>query len=88
MDSQRFHRTIGARLRELREAAHLTQESLAERADLHSTFVSKLERGAAGVSVDTIAALCWALGEPLSEFFRTLNRRIEVKAPRRPGPAK
>jgi DNA-binding XRE family transcriptional regulator len=37
--------TFGAMLRELREAAGLTQEELAARADLTAKAVSALERG-------------------------------------------
>ena len=62
----------------------MTQESLAERAHLHSTFVSRVERGAAGVSVDSVAALCRALGIPLSTFFKTFDDPVDVKPPRRP----
>ena len=36
---------FGATLRSFREAQALTQEALAERADLHTNYVSSVERG-------------------------------------------
>ena len=36
---------IGERLRSLHLTAGLTQEHLAERADLHTTYIGQLERG-------------------------------------------
>lgn len=36
---------LGARVRTLREAAGMTQESLAHAAELHWTYVGQIERG-------------------------------------------
>jgi transcriptional regulator with XRE-family HTH domain len=50
------------RLKELREAAGLTQEQLAERAKLHKLTVAKLEQGIRQPSWVTVQALAAALG--------------------------
>ena len=46
-------KALGARIRELRRERGLTQEELAERAGLHSRYISRIELGGAnfGVSV-------------------------------------
>jgi transcriptional regulator with XRE-family HTH domain len=53
---------FGQRVRELREARGLSQESLAELAGLHRTYVSSLERGQRNVSLRNIHQLAAALG--------------------------
>ena len=42
---------IGARVKQAREAAGLTQERLAELVDVTAQFLSGVERGAVGLSV-------------------------------------
>ncbi len=60
---------LGARLRELRRARRLTQESLAERAGLSYKFIGEIERGRANPTVATIEALCAALSIDLVDLF-------------------
>lgn len=55
-------RAFGDRVRELRTAAGLSQEALAELADLHRTYVGSVERGERNISLDNIHALAIALG--------------------------
>jgi transcriptional regulator with XRE-family HTH domain len=54
---QRFAET----LRVAREKAELSQEKLAERAGLHRTYISQLERGLKSPSLDVIVALAGGL---------------------------
>jgi transcriptional regulator with XRE-family HTH domain len=69
-EADRLHRAIGERLRVLREEREgLSQERLAALAGFHRTFVGKLERGESAATVDSLAALCSALGATLAEFF-------------------
>ncbi|MFC1662110.1 helix-turn-helix domain-containing protein [Gemmatimonadota bacterium] len=83
-DADRLHRAIGRRLRELRHAeAGLTQEGLAARAGFHRTFVGKLERGETAVTVDGLAALCFALGTTLADFFEPFDHPVKLRGPRR-----
>ncbi|HWZ99603.1 MAG TPA: helix-turn-helix transcriptional regulator [Candidatus Dormibacteraeota bacterium] len=52
---------FGTRLRELREQRNLSQEKLAEMADLHRNYVGNLERGKSNVSLLTIVKLARSL---------------------------
>ncbi len=52
---------FGVRLRQLRTARELSQESLAGLAGLHRTFVSMVERGKRNVTIATVEKLAKAL---------------------------
>ena len=56
---------FGGAVRSLRLARGLSQESLAEAAHLHVTYVSSLERGRRNVSLVNIDRLARALGVAL-----------------------
>lgn len=49
---------IGNRIRISREKSGLTQEELAERLNLSTQFISTIERGVAGASLETVVNLC------------------------------
>lgn len=49
---------IGARLRNARRKAGLTQEALAERVEITTVYLSKIENGKVHPTLDTLAALC------------------------------
>ena len=52
---------FGARLRQLRTEAGVSQEKLGLDADLHRTFVSMVERGERNVTIATVEKLAGAL---------------------------
>lgn len=52
---------IGRRIKQNREAAGLTQESFAEMVGLGVKHISAIERGAVGVSLNTIQTICKVL---------------------------
>ena len=60
---------FGQRVRELREAKHLSQEDLAFRAGVHRTYLGGIERGERNPSLRNIAALAKALGVKLPDLF-------------------
>lgn len=62
-------RAIGARVRQLREAADLTQEELGARSNLTPKFISKVENGHANPSIGVLARLCVGFNLPMSVFF-------------------
>lgn len=61
---------IGPRVRRLRLQAGLTQEELANRADLTKGFISQVENDATSPSIATLKDILDALGTSLEEFFR------------------
>jgi transcriptional regulator with XRE-family HTH domain len=71
------------RLRELREAAGLTQEQLAERAGLYPFSLAKLEQGVHEPTWPTVLDLAEALGVAVGEFVCEDRDRLVPK--RRPG---
>lgn len=62
--------TLGVAIRQRREACHLTQEQLAERANLHESYVSFLENGRRYPCWDVLCALSAALEIRLSLLIR------------------
>ncbi len=67
-------RRVGERVRELRLARGITsQEVLADAAQLHRTFIGRVERGETTVTVVTLERICAALGVTLGEFFRPFS---------------
>ena len=60
---------FGISVKARRNQLGLSQEDLAERADLHRTYVSDVERGARNVSLQSIEKLANALEIPISALF-------------------
>lgn len=60
---------LGARIREVRKRQHLSQEELADRADIDRSYMSGIERGVRNVSVLNLSRIAKALGIPLSVLF-------------------
>jgi len=60
---------IGKRIKDLRLAAELTQEELANRAKLTKGFISQIENDQTSISLDSLIDILDALGMSISEFF-------------------
>ncbi len=60
---------FGVTIRKWRKERGLSQESLANRASLHRTYVCDVERGARNVSLDCIQRLADALQIPIAQLF-------------------
>ena len=60
---------IGAKLKELRILKGLTQEELADRAELSKGFISQLERDLTSPSIATLMDILQCLGTSIGEFF-------------------
>ncbi len=61
---------IGKRVKQLRVQAGLTQEELANRADLSKGFISQVENDATSPSIATLEDIVRALGTNLAKFFQ------------------
>ena len=65
-----IRKKLGANIRASREKAGLTQEMLAEKADLHPVYISQVENGYKAVSVEALWKIAKALRVPVSLLFR------------------
>lgn len=77
---------FGRRLRELRKERGLTQETLAESADLSGNYISDLELGLKVPSLTILVRLSQALnistGDLLVDFSREAVKRMKVRKQR------
>lgn len=61
--------SIGLKLKELRVLKGLTQEELADRAELSKGFISQLERDLTSPSIASLMDILQCLGTSIGEFF-------------------
>ena len=64
-----FQKLVGNRIRSLRKARGMTQEGLAELAELHSSYIGGVERGERNMSLETVEKICRALDVQAYEVF-------------------
>jgi len=64
---------IGLRIRAYRLHAGLTQEELAELAELHGTYIGQVERGEKNLTVTSLEKILNALKIPFSRFFEAMD---------------
>tara|TARA_R110000803_G_scaffold46394_4_gene97368 strand:- start:405 stop:614 length:210 start_codon:yes stop_codon:yes gene_type:complete len=64
-----IRKKFGARLRKLRETQGWSQEELADRAGLHRTYISSVERGVRNPTISVLAKISAALGASLAELL-------------------
>ena len=64
----RHRRVLAEAIREYRKAANLTQEKLAELADLNPKYLGEVERAEKNISVDALVRVADALGVRLRDL--------------------
>ena len=80
---------MGARLRELREQANLTQEGLAHRAGVSSAAIFRIEQGRpSDPKLSTLVALAQALGMTVGKLADELIREGTPKSKSKKGGGK
>lgn len=62
---------VGNRIRELRKAIGISQESLAYKAEVDRTYVTDVENGRRNISVVILQKIIAALDVSISEFFNS-----------------
>ena len=65
--------SFGSRLRDLRKSRGLSQESLADLAELDRSYIGGVERGDRNISLNNIHRLSIALNINIAELFKELN---------------
>jgi transcriptional regulator with XRE-family HTH domain len=68
--SHRALDTFGQNIRKQRSEQGLSQEALADKADLDSTYISGIERGVRNPSLLSIVRIAKALGTDLGSLFQ------------------
>jgi transcriptional regulator with XRE-family HTH domain len=63
-------RIVGQRIRAYRKKARLSQEELAEKADLSYKFLGEVERGMENISLDSLVRIAKALKVELEQLVR------------------
>src|SRR4030095_15965879 len=71
---------LGARLREERERAHISQRELARRLGGSASLISQIESGQSKPSVSTLYAIVSELGVSLDYVFRVHEHELRVAA--------
>ncbi len=73
---------VAVRLRELRNARHLSQRQLAARLDVPRTYISKIENGRAMPTLSSLQRLATALAVPMCEMVHDdrYEREREIAA--------
>ncbi len=66
----RLRETVAKNLRRLRQAKGLSQEELADRADINRNYVGMLEREQHAATIDMLEKLAEVLDADPAEFFR------------------
>ena len=65
--------SLGQNVRRAREKAALTQEKLAEIAELDATYISGIERGLRNPGIKNVARIAKALGITTSELCKGVD---------------
>ncbi len=66
---QKILQRLAKRIKELRKINKLSQEKLAEKADVHTTYIGKIERGDMNPSVVFLEKIAKAFNISLPELF-------------------
>ena len=66
---------VGQRIKELRKKLELSQEGLANEAEVDRTYVTDVENGRRNVSVEILERLIKALDVSITEFFNSKEFR-------------
>ncbi len=75
-ETVRIQSPLGTALKKRRLNLGLSQEELANRAGLHRTYITDVERGSRNPSLETIQKLARALEVPLSEVFHQIESAV------------
>lgn len=72
MNPMSTQKEIGSKIKKIREEKkNISQKELANLTNLDATYISKIEAGKKNITIDTLSAICSALGISLKEFFNT-----------------
>ena len=73
MENYNIHTKIGQKIKEIRNNKNLSQEKLANIADIDRTYLPDIEKGNRKISIQILNKITNALEIRLSDFFKDIN---------------
>ena len=73
---------IAKRLRNYRIQQGLTQEELAERSNLHYTYIGQVERGEKNITISSLEKILDSLNISFPQLFENINTPVSDDIPR------
>lgn len=73
MENYNIHHKIGQKIKEIRNNKNLSQEKLANIADIDRTYLPDIEKGNRKISIQILNKITTALEIRLSDFFKDIN---------------
>lgn len=64
---------VGLRIKELRNKIGISQEALANKAEIDRTYITDVENGRRNISIENLSKLINALEIPFKDFFDSPN---------------
>ncbi len=74
--AKKFRQELGISIRRQRHKLNLSQETFADKAHIHRTYVSSIELGKVDVGVGVIYKIVSALDIPLSKLIKEVESNI------------
>lgn len=78
VNTKRFRQEFGMALRRRRHKLNLSQEDFADMADIHRTYVSKIELGKVDVGIGVAYKIAVALNLPLSKLLKETENNLRA----------
>ena len=72
------YRLIGSRLKQQRERQRKTQETVAEKVNITTVYLSKIENGKVHPTLDTLSAICTALNCDLGKILSDVSSESDL----------
>ncbi|MFF2890029.1 helix-turn-helix domain-containing protein [Paenibacillus sp. NPDC057967] len=67
---------VGLRLRYIRKSSGLTQDQLAEKAGVHSTYIGSIERAEKNITLLNLQKIAQALNVEVADLFTYSKRKL------------
>lgn len=67
---------VGQRIRNFRTQREWSQEKLAEKADLHASYIGQIERAEKNATIESMEKISIALEIPMARLFQNLGGKV------------
>ena len=69
---------VASTIRHFRKLADISQEALADKADLDRTYISGIERGVRNITLDSLEQIIHALNVDVQTFFNKVSEEFNA----------